>query len=261
MKTKKVITIGDLHGRSHWTKFADIDILLSVDDVASAGHGVFVPDYDYYVFIGDYTDSFTKQNTDIINNLATLIRFKWLYPNNVILLWGNHDVEYWKNLPWVNKNINITGFRPESHYQLFELFNNNRDMFQLAFQIDNYLWTHAGVHKGWYKYNFPNIYKNNGNIAKQLNEAFLCREKSIFFNDFRRGGSNQVGGPLWCSMELSSKKPLDGYHQIVGHTHTKEIKKYTINKNTSITFCDVMEDRRKFDKNKKLEEETHILNI
>lgn len=270
MKTSNIITIGDLHGRSHWKNFEDIDFLMPAEPHA-AGFGAFVPEYDYYVFLADYVDSFTKTNMDIIDNLLELIRFKNLYPNNVILLWGNHDVEYWRNTPWTKGNIGISGFRPEIHYQLYEIFNRNVELFQLAFQYKNYLCTHAGVHFGWYHFVFKKAIKNdpyieitdNMTIAEELNEAFLHRLPCLFDVDFYRGGSKRVGDPLWCDKQLTSKKPLKNMHQIVGHTPVDKIKTIVAN-GGSITYCDVLEDRRKYDKmfnTKEEKEEFYILTV
>ena len=244
----KFLTIGDIHGRSCWKKFADIEFLLNAEADA-AGFGAFVPEYNKYIFLGDYVDSFTETNMQIRENLLEIIRFKTLYPDNVILLWGNHDVEYWRNLPWLNKDVPISGFRPESHYDLFEIFNRNVEKFQLAFQYKNYLFSHAGVHFGWYHFVFTRVIKDmnilNMNVAEQLNEAFLHRIPCLFDVDWYRGGSKKVGGPLWCDKQLISKKPLKHMHQIVGHTATDDIKTYTINDTTSVTFCDTLHKEKK----------------
>lgn len=257
----KIVTIGDLHGRTCWKEFGDIEFLLSADP-ETAGFGAFVPEYTYYVFIGDYVDSFVVQNMDIRNNLLELIRFKTLYPDNVILLWGNHDVEYWRKLPWLQENITISGFRPEVHYDLYEIFNKNVRLFQLVFEIKNYIWTHAGIHFGWYHYVFGKVIKEMGlenmTVAEQLNEAFLHRVPCIFDNDFHRGGTKKVGGPLWCSKQLILKKPLKNTHQIVGHTPSDEIKTYKINDSTSITICDVLRDKSMFEE---VKNEYHVINI
>lgn len=245
---KKIITIGDIHGRTCWKEFADIERLLMADP-ESAGFGVFEPKYWKYVFVGDYTDSFTETNTTIRENLLEIIRFKTLYPNNVILLWGNHDVEYWKNLPWLSKKDSTSGFRPESHYDLFEIFNTNRDLFQLAFQEKNYLWTHAGVQYGWYHQTFTKAIKGRGmedmTIAEQLNEAFNYRLECLFDVDWYRGGNKKFGGPLWCAKQYMTKSPLMNTHQIVGHTGTDSIDTYTI-KNSTVTFCDVLHKKKSY---------------
>lgn len=246
---KKIITIGDIHGRDCWKNFADIKFLLYAEPEA-AGFGGFVPEYDFYIFGGDYVDSFNVTSEKIKENLLEIIRFKKLYPNHVILLWGNHDVEYFLNLPWNKKDKAITGFRPEAHFDLYDVFNENRDLFQVAFQLENYLWTHAGVHEGWYKFVFKKYTKDiditNMTIADQLNEAFLYKLECLFDCDWYRGGTKRVGGPLWLSKEYSSKKPLKGYHQFVGHTATEDFKTFKFGNDTSITYCDVLPHKEYF---------------
>jgi hypothetical protein len=246
----KSITIGDVHGREIWKDFADIRILLYAEPDA-AGYGVFVPEYDKYIFVGDYTDSFTESNDVIIANLLEIIRFKTLYPDHVVLLWGNHDVAYWKNLPWIRMNGYSAGFRSEIHHKLFEIFNMNRDLFQLAFQYKNYIWTHAGIHFSWYHFVFKKAIKGCGiddmTIGDQLNEMFNYRLPCLFDNDFHRGGTKKIGGPLWCSKYLLEKKQLRYTHQIVGHTATDGIETFRNKKgDASITFCDVLATESKF---------------
>jgi predicted MPP superfamily phosphohydrolase len=235
--------ISDIHGRDIWKTFADIKFLLSAEPDA-AGFAPFEPEYDYYVILGDYTDSFTISNKDIFDNLLEIIRFKKLYPNNVILLWGNHDTYYYKYTPNQKMDGSISGFRPEMHFDLYDIFNKNNKLFQLAFQVNNYLFTHAGVHFGWYHYVFAKAIKGKGwddlTIAEQLNNAFEERLECIFDVDHYRGGYKKVGGPLWCSKQLIDKKPLKNIHQFVGHTPVNDIDTYRINDSTSITFCDIL---------------------
>jgi hypothetical protein len=256
----KIITIGDLHGRNVWKTFADIPLLLKADE-DTAGYGTFEPDYDFYVFLGDYTDAFDKTNKEIRDNLNDVLRFKKLYPKNVILLWGNHEMFYLLDSPWNyhGYNYDCSGNRPVMHFDLHELFNKNFDMFQLAFQYDNYLWTHAGVHKGWYKIfekEFEELDKNlrenldihyeYANLADKLNKAFIHRLKCLFHVGRLRGGTAKVGGPLWLDKRLGFKKPLTGYHQIVGHTATNDIQKYKINDDTSIIYIDVLHKHKSY---------------
>ena len=240
---KKILAIGDLHGRTIWKTFADIKHLLTAETDA-AGYAPFEPEYYKYVFLGDFVDSFTESNDTIRENLLEIIRFKTLYPNNVILLWGNHDVQYWKNLPWLPMMNAITGFRPEMHYDLYDIFNKNINLFQVAFQFENYLFTHAGVHFGFFHHVFSKAIKDKGwddlSIADQINEAFNHNIECIFDIDHYRGGYKKVGGPLWCDKKLMDKKPLKNIHQIVGHNPVRDIDKYTIDENTTITFCDVL---------------------
>jgi len=252
---KKLMIIGDLHGRNVWKQFGDIAFLLNADDDA-AGYEPFVPEYDYYVFDGDYTDSFDITTDDIYNNLVDVIKFKKLYPDNVILLWGNHDVQYALNNPTTpTLKYVCSGFRDLAHFDLHELFTNNIDLFQFAFQVDNYIMTHAGIHKGWYKYNFEGDYKVmvkhyqlddiGDTLADKLNIAFKYKLDCLFDVGHHRGGYKKVGGPLWLDKKLAIK-PIDGYHQIVGHTAIGDMKTVNINDNTSITFIDVLHHKKSF---------------
>jgi len=170
----KILSIGDIHGRNVWKKFEDIPQLIT--------YSGFEPDYDYYVFVGDYTDSFSKSNSEIFQNLKDLIEFKKNYPNNVVLLLGNHDMQY---LTSYGEN-GCSGFRPEAYFDLHELFRENRTLFQLAFQYKNYLWTHAGVHRGWYQFDFP--FNTGENVAENLNLSFEQNTPSIFTVGRSRGG-------------------------------------------------------------------------
>jgi len=224
---KKILSIGDLHGLDVWKKFGDIPQLLEAP---------FQPDYDYYVFLGDYTDSFTETNVQILNNLREIITFKTRYPDNVILLWGNHDIQYYTSY----EEHGCSGFRPEAYFDLHEILRNNRHLFQLAFQYKNYLWTHAGISRGWYQYQFP---YQSANIADDLNKAFEENMGCIFDVGYSRGGYKDVGGPLWADKRETWNKPIKEYHQIVGHTRINNITTREINKDTSITYIDCLENK------------------
>ena len=251
----KTITIGDLHGLDSWKKAADIKFLLDADK-ETAGHAPFEPEYDYYIFLGDYMDSFTESNATILHNLKEVIRFKKLYPDNVITLFGNHELHYVLAPPGVSNDYRCSGYDPIAHYDYYPVLRDNIELFQAAFQIDNYLWTHAGVHKGWYTFRFQKdilYYLANmedppelKTLADELNFAFDRGLSSMFAVGHLRGGSSKEGGPLWLDKRLGSKKPLPGYHQIVGHTAIKDITVYIINEDTSIIFVDVLQSTDAF---------------
>lgn len=254
---KKILAIGDLHGSNVWKTFADIPMLLKAEPDA-AGFGPFDPEFTY-VFLGDYTDSYTLGNNAIKKNLLEIIEFKKLYPNNVILLWGNHDVSYALDTPWGQTKHYCTGNRPEAHFDLYEIFNKNYDLFQLAFQFKDYLFTHAGVHIGWYKFRFEpqfnqlmkdvenyDIKYNPITIADRLNIAFRHRLECLFDVDFHRWGDKQVGGPLWLDRTLANK-PIPNFNQVVGHNRVKRIYTFKQPKNNaSITFIDILTRKNEF---------------
>ena len=231
---KKFLVIPDLHGRNYWKKFGDIGMLLKAEEGA-AGFGVFEPEFDKYIFLGDYCDSFFKTNNVILDNLLEIIKFKEMYLDYVELLWGNHEIHYLYN------DHQCSGFRPLAWFDLNEIFRKKRLLFNIAYQYKNYLFTHSGVHKGWFEYKFK-PFDDQKTLAESLNWAFEQNIHEIFDIGWARGGQEKVGGPLWLDKSLGFKKPLKGYHQFVGHSPVKKIQKFNINKNTSITFCDCQKD-------------------
>jgi len=223
----KFLSIGDIHGHDFWK-----GLVLNPSD------------FDVIVFVGDYVDSFEKSNDTIKNNLLDIIEFKKTYPDKVILLLGNHDIQYALNSPASSQmNYHCSGYRPEMHFDLYDIFHENKDLFQAAYQYENYIWTHAGIHRGWYqtfiakfKSMFPEFV---GNISEQINEAYYFEFKSLFDVGYLRWGMQKVGGIFWADKQETWLKPLKNYHQICGHTHVDTIKSVEYKKfNCSVTYID-----------------------
>jgi predicted MPP superfamily phosphohydrolase len=101
----RVLTVGDIHGRSIWKNFlfgsyenfeAWKDSVLSENTPAwENALDIVFSDIDKVVFVGDYFDSFTVSNAEMKANVLDLFLFKRQYPERVFMLWGNHDVHYW----------------------------------------------------------------------------------------------------------------------------------------------------------------------
>jgi len=232
--TIKTITIGDLHGRDIWKKCADLKILMEFPNLKT--------DYDKYIFIGDYVDSFIHSDKQIEDNLVDIILLKRNYPDKVILLYGNHDLQY----RFSYQEHGCSGYRTQMYVKLHNIFQENRKLFQTAFQIKNYLWTHAGVHKGWYKNRFSKvIHDDKATLAEQLNELLYRNADCLFDVGHLRGGYRNVGGPYWVDKRMMNK-PLEGYHQMTGHSKVKYIKTDKFDKNTSVTFTDCLDTIESF---------------
>lgn len=254
---KRFLIIPDQHGRNYWKKFGDLPEIFEQEAFYGYDVPLIKPKFDKYIFLGDYCDSFTKDSTEIKNNLIDVIKFKKYYPDHVILLWGNHEIHYLYSA----QKHGCSGFRPLMWFDLNEIFRKYRLLFQYAYQYDNYLFTHAGVHKGWYEYRFK-FFDDQKTLGDSLNWGFEQNLEEMFDVGHIRGGMQKVGSPLWVDKKLSSKKPLKGYHQFVGHTPVNDISKFSIDENTSITFCDNQKDEDSiyFDKDN-LDKYYHILEI
>lgn len=213
----KIYSLGDVHGRDIW----------------------FYKDYskfDKVIFIGDYVDNIEIKDSKIIENLENIIQFKKDNIDKVILLWGNHDIQY------IGKD-QCSGFNSRIYKNLNKLFIENKNLFQLSYQIKNYLWIHAGIHSGWWNLwiRDKKKIKKGENVADTLNRLFIEDYDPIFHCGVYRGGPDRVGGPLWLD-KRELMKPLKNYHQIVGHNRLKDRKIKHISQNfkgeTSITLID-----------------------
>ena len=78
MQKQEIIVIGDIHGESRWK------------EIVERHPG------EKYIFLGDYCDPYNQDllEDDVLNNLSQIIKFKQEHRDNVILLLGNHDMQY-----------------------------------------------------------------------------------------------------------------------------------------------------------------------
>lgn len=201
----KIITVPDLHGKNFW-KHIDIS------------------EYDKVVFLGDYVDSYlTIPPLVELQNFIEIIDLKKTYPDKIELLLGNHDIQY-LFFPRYGCSVNY-----HIADELKEAFNSNAELFKVAFQVKNHLWTHAGVSKSWldyYCYHFEE-YKNlvyDKNLAEFLN-GMLEKELHLLSTiSESRGGTSYYGGVFWADLSDTSEDRLENMHQYIGHTKVSEIK-------------------------------------
>lgn len=224
----KIITIPDVHGRPNWKA--------QINDPY---------DYDLIIFLGDYVDGYGIDGEDILNNLKDIIELKKAFPDKVILLLGNHDIQY----IWEHELYECSGFNGEYCRKYNTLFNENLNLFKVCHQIENYLWSHAGIQESYYKEViriWPEV-SEQGDIASQMNFMLTTKayRTTLFRVGYTRGGSYMHGGIVWADAKETSHDILIGYNQIVGHTpqqgsaHKIYFPDYTFDDiSTSICYTD-----------------------
>ncbi len=222
----QLLAVGDLHGKDCWK---------SIDP----------HQYDQVVFIGDYVDSVDIPPDVIRENLRELIDFKKRFPDKVILLLGNHDIQY-SEYP----KYHCSGFNPEFQVDYTELFRSNKDLFQVAFQRKNYLFTHAGISNAFarvaWKDKYDEIISGEMNVADFLNDIDRSDNQEVLHTvGIMRGGGDYFGGITWADRRETCFDFLYGYHQIVGHTQVSDILTER-NSNSSITYIDVLNTKTLF---------------
>jgi predicted phosphodiesterase len=222
----KHIVIGDIHGRDTWQR---VNTKL----------------YEKIIFLGDYVDSYTLSDFTILENLKKILTFKKKNPEKVILLLGNHDVHY-LHYP----RFGCSGFRTTMQPELSALLRRNADLFQVAYQKDKYLFTHAGVTNSWYgeilrSPKLLEICEEGENLADQLNLLERSTFRGTLYDVGMERGGYGYGGPLWADMKETFTDMLHGYHQIVGHTNVEEIRTVSYT-GRSITYADVLTTKDQF---------------
>lgn len=248
-RNNNILTLGDIHGRSIWkqiifggeTEFFFWKQAVTEGYLDYEGKYRFQMDWDKIIFVGDYCDSFSINNKDILRNLEDIVLFAKTYPDLVVLLLGNHDIQY------IVHNECCSGYRAEMRPDLNRLFEENKDLFKIAF-LDEFdhevngrtitnktLWTHAGITVGWWKelmrdINSPRFRHNEffigsetWKIDKVLNLAWDLRVSNIYNVDASSGGVDLWAGPLWVRPHILNEFCLEGYDQKVGHTPQSSI--------------------------------------
>lgn len=214
---KNTIAIGDIHGRTNWKKIVEEH-----------------PD-DRIVFLGDYCDPYEPmRNFNVLSNLLDIIELKTKRKDDIVLLLGNHDMHYLYDEFSIGSRYNKGIAEP-----IKCLFEERREYFKFAYQEGDTLFTHAGVSILWWnKYFKGKTGEAAPSIAEQLNNPTDEQLKAMFMVGYCRGGFSERGGIFWADLSETSDDPLNGIHQIVGHTQMMEIQTVSPSKDTSITYCD-----------------------
>lgn len=208
----KVIIVPDVHGRSFWKKIKHIK------DTP-------------IVFLGDYLDPYGHEgisNEKAIENFKEIIEFA-KENSNVVLLYGNHCVYSYNNV--LDYMYYSSRYDYDHAAEAFKLYDENRELFKYAHQIDNILFTHAGVTTKWIHAMELEGIVNEENIAHYLNT--YGDESKMFLPGMYRGGWG-YGSPLWADLQ-------EMYHwsafadtdliQIIGHTQLNNTGTYLSRRN------------------------------
>jgi predicted phosphodiesterase len=219
----KTIILGDIHGKSIWK-----EILRANTDA------------DRIVFIGDYFDSFVINGTEQIQNFQELLKYKSTTNQEIVLLIGNHDHHYFKEVGYTG----TSGFQHRYALQISQLIEEHRQYLQIAYSFDNILCTHAGVGETFLNKILGEHQWNQENIAAQLNQLFVDNINAFEFNGWEPSGDNIGQTPIWIrpnSLMKDSKQIRKSWIQVVGHTRMKQIPSVA-STNGRYYFIDTLDD-------------------
>lgn len=201
----KTVVIGDIHGRSTWKLITHLE------------------NADRIIFVGDYFDSFDIKTEEQLNNFLDIIEYKKSSGKEVIMLIGNHDHHYF---PEIN-DTGTSGYQRVGKYQIEPIIDANREHLQIAYQMDEFLFTHAGVSSIFMDETFGLNKWKVETIADQLNEMFKYRPGVFTFNGIDGYGDDEYQTPIWIrprSLMRANKNTLrKQVIQVVGHTQVKSL--------------------------------------
>ena len=224
----KTIILGDTHGRSIWK---DIVAQEKADRV---------------IFIGDYFDSFDIDPVTQQYNFKEIIEFKEKGECEVILLIGNHDFHY---LPM---NETYSGYKHGAMPVNRQLLEENKHHLQMCYQLDNILFTHAGIGSDWLTY--QNKYEpgvDPGTIADFVNAIWKYQPNRFMFCGIDPYGNSKTQTPIWIRPQALMAGNRDTflkeeYIQVVGHTHVKKIDIEGKATGSRYYFIDTFDDSSQF---------------
>lgn len=209
---KKTIVLGDTHGLSFWKLITQIE------------------KPDRVIFIGDYFD--TKEDIsgeDQIKNFKEIVEFKNKGGCEVIMLLGNHDYHYWPNI-----NEHYSGYQFNLAPSISFVLDENKSHLKMAYQFDDFLFTHAGVSSVFMDKVFGEGRWDVESISGFLNEQFKYKPQTFSFGKYCSEdrmidcyGDNVEQSPIWIRPRSLMKSNYDTLRkqiiQVVGHTTVEQI--------------------------------------
>lgn len=183
----KILIIPDVHGRDFWEE--------------PCSH---IDEFDKVIFLGDYHDPYrfqVSQDKSRHQLRDKLVPFVNEHKDKVVCLTGNHDGNY---------VIGAMADRMDMFHST-EIRNllNQMDL-KLAYMVDGYLFTHAGVLPAWLAY-------NKLTLEDVLNDNVPV--EALIQVSPRRGGTDPCGSCIWGDVrEYDMNQKLEHIYQIFGHT-------------------------------------------
>jgi len=210
----KTVVIGDVHGRSLWKLIVNQE------------------NPDRVIFIGDYFDSFQIKTEDQVNNFLDIIEYKKSSGKEVIMLIGNHDHHYFPEVG----DTGTSGYQKVGNYQISPVLDANREHLQMAYQIDEFLFSHAGISSMFLDSVFGKDGWKEETMVEQVNELFKYKPLTFGFGEavnisefsfIDPYGDNTEQSPIWIRPRSLMKANYDTLRkkviQVVGHTQVKKL--------------------------------------
>lgn len=205
---KGINVIGDIHGRTNWKELIDLTCI--------------------NIFVGDYFDPYDNiLYPELESNFLDIIELKKQYPENIILLIGNHDAHYLPGYP----NGESSRYNQTQASKITQLFIDNYEYFYGVVYYDSptdSIISHAGISMVWYHIYFTTDTPSGRTVEQNINNLWNTNKEAFSFNanatpgDYY--GTSKTHSPLWIRpYSLLDNNLFSTTTQIIGHTQVYEI--------------------------------------
>jgi len=205
----RIVAIGDTHGRDTWKQIVDREM-----------------DADKIVFVGDYFDSKDKISPEVQKlNFQEICEIKRLFPDKIVLLFGNHDYHYLRTV-----DEQYSGYQMWQKTDIGAMLDGaiNEGIIQMAYVNGDFLFTHAGVTKTWCENNGIEVSKDT-DVSHDINELFFFKPSAFQFKSGKNHsayGDDITQSPIWVRPQSLLQDQINWYIQVVGHTVQDKVNDY-----------------------------------
>lgn len=227
-----IAIIPDIHGRSFWKK--SVNYLLKETNIPIVFLGDYLDPY-YNDFFDEETDEPLNEGYNnmsevlgiTVNMFQEIIELKKKYPDRIILLLGNHDCGYLYGIDYC-----YSSRRDKINARILEkLFNDNKDLFQLAYETTinekHFIFSHAGINQK-YAHDCFGDEVNEDNVVSLFNKAYKEDNYGViqsltYYSRFRGKWGGKYGSLIWADSQEWFVNDNKAYGiSVVGHTKFKE---------------------------------------
>lgn len=174
---------------------------------------------DRIIFLGDYFDQFHDTATEVERVARWLV--KSVRDSRRIHLLGNHDVPYLAG-EMTAKTYRCPGWSAEKFEAVSPILQDlDRKKIHAAVECNGWLISHAGFHSS--HLHSRTLEELLHACREAFDRALAGKFDPLFAASRARGFGTFVGGVTWLDWSREFL-PVDGWHQIVGHTPARSVR-------------------------------------
>ena len=206
----KILVLGDIHGRTIWKNIIEKE------------------NPDITIFLGDYVTSHDNISiSEQITNLEEILKYKESNTDKVILLRGNHDLQF-LGYYWAE----CSGYNPELAKYMLSIKDRFLSLTQWIYIHDKIIFSHAGISKVWLD---NNKIEDINNMEPSGYFGFTPDNLCDYY------GTSETQPLTWIRPQVLCTCNINGWNQVVGHTPvTINIFNIKGTKEEDIWLCDAL---------------------